>query len=242
MSQVTTYYWRAEAGATSNAASANNIYGSIAAASTSINEDNTRTEAISRRHLYDLSQAPINGHPTFHLIRSKSNAGSSLNYNNTIFGDITHGVGATETFGAFTLKPGECIRLQGSFNMIECTEGTSGGANEALDTDTYFYAFFLNINGSETQVSPSFGYGLMINSGSTIPAYQNDNSSFSDKIQDSLIVNQREAFSYIYFNKTNLDQTITQAKVKFRVAVPLAGCTANTIKLQHFCFVVLGAR
>lgn len=242
MSQVTTYIWRAEAGATSSATSANNIYGSISTASTSINEDNTRTEAISRRHLYDLSQSPVGGHPTFHLIRSKSNAGADANYNNTVFADIAHGGGASEAFAPITLKPGECIRLQGSFNMKSCTKGTDGGGNNALDTDTYFYSFFLNIGGVLTQVSPSFGYGLLANSGSQNSSYQVDNSSFSDKIQGKLIVNQREAFSYIYFNKTNADQIITEAKVRFRVAVPLSGCTANTVNLKEFCFVILGAR
>ena len=82
----------------------------------------------------------------------------------------------------------------------------------------------------------------MANSGSQNSSYQVDNSSFSDKIQGKLIVNQREAFSYIYFNKTNADQIITEAKVRFRVAVPLGGATANTVNLKEFCFVILGAR
>ena len=243
MSQVSTYIWRATAGDKTSASSANNIYGGIQTASTSINEDNTRTEAISRRHLYDLSESPVGtAHPTFSFCSSKNNPSASQAFNNTVYADIAYGGGTTIALGPITLKAGEAIRLQGSFNMIECTKGIDGGGANALDTDVYYYAFFGTVNGVLTQLSPSYGYSLLANSGSLNGNYQVDNQSFSDKIQGKLIVNQREGFSYIYFNKTNIDQTIADVRVRFRVQTPLGGATANSVKLKEFSFVAIGVR
>ena len=238
MSQVTdTYLYKAKVGETISSANANNIYSSISTASTSINKDNTRTESISRRHLKDLAESPLGEHPTFPFIYKKEQYLASANYSSTTYVDITHGGGTSTTFLApLTLQPNECIRLQASVNMIEATKGSAG-----VDQDNYWFAFFLNIGGVLTQVSPDYGFGLLCNSGSTNGVYQNNNHSYSDKIYSQLIVNQREAFSYIYINKTGSPQTITLSTLRIKVETPSSG-TNMQIKLKEFTFVTMGAR
>lgn len=244
MSQTTTSKTSAaKAGVVTSATKANAVYTDLQTASTSIDDTNTRTEGLSRRHLKDMFESTTGERPTFHQLESVFQDAASLTYNNTAFADITHGGSCTLTFpGAPTLRTGEGLRLQASINMKSCTKGTSGGGNYALATDYYYYSFWATVNGVNTQISPSYGYSLIANSQCNDANYINKNIAFSDKIQSELIVNQREAFSYIYFNTAAPNKVITDCRVRFKVQVPLAGCTVNTVELKEFRLVAQGIR
>jgi hypothetical protein len=248
MSQVTTVYtYKAKVGETISSANANNLYGNINLASTTINADNTRTEAISRRHLFDLSDFPLNQHVTFGFIEDVNQYLSSANYNSTTYVDINHGVLCSLTAPApFTLRPNEAIRMQFSVNVEAATKGTDAGGDLALETNNYYFRFFVNINGTLTAVSPEYGYSLLADAQPSqsgyAPSASENNASFSDIANQDLIVQNRIAQSYIYINKTANDQTITIMKPRVRVQVPQGTCTANTITLKEFEFVAMGVR
>ena len=74
------------------------------------------------------------------------------------------------------------------------------------------------------------------------PAQTENNASFSDIVNQDLIVQVRVAQSYIYINKTANNQTITIMKPRVRVQVPQGAATANTITLKEFEFVAMGVR
>lgn len=230
-------------GQVTNATSVNGIYSALATASASIDDTNTRTECISRRHLKDLFEDPTGEHPTFAQLETVYQDAASAVYNNTAFADIAHGGGCAITFPtAITLRPGECLRLQANVNMKACTAGVNGGGSLALTTDRYYYTFYVTVNGVNTKVSPSFGYSLTQNSGSTSAPHLGINTSISDKIQNSLIVDQKEGFSYIYFNKTGGNLVLTDCRVRFRVDIPLATCTAHSVTLKEYRLVAISAR
>ena len=246
MSQLTVSKTNAaKAGKTTSASSANGVFTALASASASIDDTNTRSECISRRHLKDLAQSTTGEHPTFSQLETVFQDAASATYNNTAYADIAHGGNCLITFPtAITLRTGEAVRLQANINMKACTKGADagGGGNLALTKDRYFYSFWLTIGGVLTQVSPNFGYSLTQNSGSTDAVAISRNSSISDKIQSKLIVDQKEGFSYIYFNKGAPSQVITDARVRVKVDTPLAGCTANTITLKEYRLIAIGAR
>jgi molybdopterin-binding protein len=248
MSQVTTtYLYKAKVGETISSANANNLYSNINTASTTINETNTRTESISRRHLFDLSDLPLNQHVTFGFIQDVNQYLSSGNYNSSVYVDITHGVLCSLTAPApFTLRPNEAIRLQFSVNVEAAVKGTDVGFDLALETNNYYFRFFVNINGLLTAVSPEYGYSLLADAEPTqsgyAPSQTENNASFSDIANSDLIVQVRVAQSYIYINKTNSDQTITIMKPRVRVQVPQGAATTNTITLKEFEFVSMGVR
>lgn len=248
MSQVTTIYlYKAKVGETISSANANNLYGNINVASTTINADNTRTEAISRRHLFDLSDFPLNQHVTFGFIEDVNQYLASANYNSTTYVDINHGVLCSLTAPApFTLRPNEAIRMQFSVNVEAATKGTDSGSDFALETNNYYFRFFININGSLTAVSPEYGYSLLADAEPSAAGYapsaSENNASFSDIANKDLIVQNRIAQSYIYINKTANNQTITIMKPRVRVQVPQGAATANTITLKEFEFVAMGVR
>lgn len=244
MSQITVSKTNAaNAGDVTNATNATGIYSALATASGVVDDTNTRTECISRRHLKDLFEDVTGEHPTFHQLESVFQNAASATYNNTAYADIAHGGNCLITFPtAITLRTGEGLRLQANVNMKACTKGADGGGALALTTDRYFYSFWATINGVNTQVSPNYGYSLTQNSQSTNATYIGINASFSDKIQASLIVDQKEGFSYIYFNKGGPNQIITDCRVRFKVETPGGTATANTITLKEFRLVALGIR
>ena len=253
MSQVTTtYLYAANPGETISSSNANNQYSNMQTASTTINADNTRTEAISRRHLQDLSQQPTGAHPTFHELRYKSaTVATTGNYNSSSFTTLSHGGGATITFNApLVIKAGEAIRLQADATIVGCTEGNDGGGNYARQRDQYYYAFFITVAGLDTKISPDYGYSLMSNTNSTMPGgyldwltSPNINYAFGDKpVRKRFVLPQKEMFSYIWLNKTGSDITVTDAKVKIKVQAPLGGCTINTIQIGQWNFVAMGVR
>jgi len=253
MSQVTTVYtYKANVGETISSAKANNLYANINTASTTINADNTRTEAISRRHLYDLSELPSNVHVTFTYLKEVGQHLASGNYNSTTYVDITHGVTASITppAGSIVLRPNEAIRLQFSVMVEAAVKGATGTAR-ALETNNYYFRFFVNINGVLTAVSPEYGYSLLADATPSAggggpngwaPSQSEASASFSDIANQELIVQVRVAQSYIYINKTANDQTITETKPRVRVQVPNGTATANTITLKEFEFVSMGVR
>lgn len=254
MSQVTTVYtYKAKAGETISSSNANNLYANINTASSAINADNTRTEAISRRHLFDMSESPANVHVTFTYIQEVGQHLASGNYNSTTYVDITHGVTAsiTPAPGSIVLKPNEAIRLQFSVMVEAALSGANGTSNRALETNNYFFRFFVNINGVLTAVSPEYGYSLLADATPSLggggpngwsPSQSEASGSFSDIANNILIVQVRVAQSYIYINKTANDQTITETKPRVRVQVPNGTATANTITLKEFEFVSMGVR
>lgn len=252
MSQVTTVYtYKAKVGETISSTNANNLYSNINTASTTINADNTRTEAISRRHLFDLSELPANQHVTFGFIKEAGQHLASGNYNSTTFVDITHGLTASITAPApYILRPNEAIRLQFSVMVEAATKGTNGSAR-ALETNQYYFRFFVNINGALTAVSPEYGYSLLADATPSAggggpngwaPSQSEAGASFSDIANGELIVQVRVAQSYIYINKTANDQTITEMKPRVRVQVPNGTATVNTITLKEFEFVAMGVK
>lgn len=253
MSQVTTVYtYKAKVGETISSANANNLYANINTASLTINADNTRTEAISRRHLNDLSELPNNVHVTFTYIDEVGQHLASANYNSTTFVDITHGVlcSITPPPGSITLRPNEAVRLQFSVMVEAAVKGTNGTAR-ALETNNYYFRFFININGTLTAVSPEYGYSLLADATPSsggggpngwAPSQSEAGASFSDIANNELIVQVRVAQSYIYINKTGSDQTITETKPRVRVQVPNGTATVNTITLKEFEFVSMGVR
>ena len=233
----------ANAGQTISESKANSIYDEIAIASQSIDDSNVRTESISRRHLVDLSTQMTGEHPTFHQLMSKFQHVASGTYNNTAYNVLSHGGGCTINFVVpVILKPGEALRLQGSVNVTEATVGVDGGGNYARSHSEYYFAFFGDPSGVSTQLSPDFGYSLTSNPNCIDSHYVNEDTSFSDKIQSKFIVQQREAFSYLYINKTGSDITLTNCSIRVKVQAPLGGCTANTIKIQEFRLVAIGVR
>lgn len=254
MAQVTTtYLYSANAGETISSSDANNIYSQIGTASQTINADNTRTEAISRRHLKDLSQQPTGEHPTFHELKySSATVGVTGSYNSSTYTTIFHGGAAIITFAApLVIRPGEAIRLQADSTITDVTEGTDGGGNYARQRDQYYYAFFTTVGGLDTQVSPDYGYSLLTNTNSTMPGGYTDwltsaniNYAFGDKTggRKRFILPQKEMFSFVWFNKTANDITVTSVKVKVKVQAPLGGCTINTIKLGQWNFIAMGVR
>ena len=248
MSQVTTLYtYKAKVGETISSANANNLYSNINTASTSINETNTRTESISRRHLFDLSDFPLNQHVTFGFIDDVNQYAATGAYSSTTYVDINHGVLCSLTAPApFTLRPNEAIRMQFSVNVESATKGTDSGSDFALETNNYYFRFFININGSLTAVSPEYGYSLLADAEPTqagyAPSATENNGSFSDIANGDLIVQYRISQSYIYINKTANNQTITIMKPRVRVQVPQGAATANTITLKEFEFVAMGVR
>lgn len=253
MSQVTTVYtFKAKVGETISSSNANNLYSNINTASSAINADNTRTEAISRRHLNDLSELPANVHVTFTYIQEVGQHLASASYNSTTYVDITQGVTATITPapGSIVLRPNEAIRLQFSVMVESAVKGTTGTAR-ALETNNYFFRFFVNINGVLTAVSPEYGYSLLADATPSAggggpngwaPSQSESGGSFSDIANNILIVQVRVAQSYIYINKTANNQTITETKPRVRVQVPNGTATANTITLKEFEFVSMGVR
>lgn len=232
----------ANAGETISVPKANAIYNEIAAASATIDSSNTRTDSISRRHLVDLSTQPTGLHPTFHQIMSASQFSASGNYNNTAYLDVSHGGGAFINFiNPVVLRPGEVMRLQASVNVTAALLGANN-ADCSLTNQYYWFSFYGDPGGVSTRLSPEFGYSL-----STIPGiqdltYQAIPSSFSDKTQFKLIVQQREAFSYLYINKTAANITFTNVRIKVRVQQPFATAGQNQITLKEFRLVALGAR
>lgn len=248
MSQITTIYtYKAKVGETISSTNANNLYSGITTASNTINETNTRTESISRRHLFDLSDLPLNQHVTFGFIEDVNQYLSSGNYNSSTYVDITHGVSCVVTAPApFILKPNEAIRMQFSVNVEAAAKGTDSGLDLALETNNYYFRFFVNINGLLTAVSPEYGYSLLADSEPSqsgyAPSQTENNASFSDIVNQDLIVQVRVAQSYIYINKTVNDQTITIMKPRVRVQVPQGAATTNTITLKEFEFVSMGVR
>lgn len=248
MSQVTTLYtYKAKVGETISSADANGIYSNINTASTSIDETNTRTESISRRHLYDLSDFPLNQHVTFGFIQDVNQFSATGNYNSTTYVDINHGVLCSLTAPApYTLRPNEAIRMQFSVNVEAATKGTDSGSDFALETNNYYFRFFVNINGVLTAVSPEYGYSLLADAEPSgagwAPSQSEANGSFSDIVNEDLIVQYRISQSYIYINKTANNQTITIMKPRVRVQVPQGAATANTITLKEFEFVAMGVR
>jgi len=249
MSQVTTLYtYKAKVGETISSANTNNLYSNINTASTTINADNTRTESISRRHLFDLFQSTLNQHVTFGFIQDVNQYLATGNYNTSIiYTDITHGVLCSLTAPApYILRPNEAIRLQFSVMVEAATKGTDSGFDFALETNNYFFRFFVNINGVLTAVSPEYGYSLLADAqpsqSNYAPSQTENNASFSDIATNDLIVQVRVAQSYIYINKTNSDQTITEMKPRIRVQVPQGAATANTITLKEFEFVAMGVK
>lgn len=253
MSQVTTVYtYKAKVGETISSANANNLYANINTASLTINADNTRTEAISRRHLFDMSELPANVHVTFTYLKEVGQHLASANYNSTTFVDITHGVlcSITPPPGSITLRPNEAVRLQFSVMVEAAVKGTNGTAR-ALETNNYYFRFFININGTLTAVSPEYGYSLLADATPSsggggpngwAPSQSEAGASFSDIANSELIVQVRVAQSYIYINKTANDQTITETKPRVRVQVPNGTATVNTITLKEFEFVSMGVR
>lgn len=248
MSQVTTLYtYKAKVGETISSANANNLYSNINTASTSIDETNTRTESISRRHLYDLSDLPLNQHVTFGFIEDVNQYAATGAYSSTTYVDINHGTLCSITAPApFTLRPNEAIRMQFSVNVESAVKGTDVGLDNALETNNYYFRFFININGSLTAVSPEYGYSLLADAEPSgqgwAPAASETNLSFSDIANLDLIVQYRISQSYIYINKTANNQTITIMKPRVRVQVPQGAATANTITLKEFEFVAMGVR
>jgi hypothetical protein len=249
MSQVTTVYtYKAKVGETISSANANNLYSAISTASATINADNTRTEAISRRHLFDLMESPANQHVTFGFIEDVNQFSATGNYNtNLIYTDITHGVLCSITAPApYILRPNEAIRLQFSVNVEAAVKGTDVGFDLALETNQYFFRFFININGTLTVVSPEYGYSLLADAQPSqsgyAPSQSENDASFSDIANQDLIVQVRVAQSYIYINKTANDQTITEMKPRVRVAVPQGAAGPNTITLKEFEFVAMGVK
>lgn len=249
MSQVlTTYTYKAKVGETISSANANNLYSAINTASTSIDENNTRTESISRRHLYDLSDFPLNQHVTFGFIDDVNQFSATGNYNSTTYVDINHGTlcSITAPNGSIILRPNEAIRLQFSVMVEAATKGNDVGNDNALETNNYYFRFFVNINGVLTAVSPEYGYSLLADAQPSgqgwAPSQSENNASFSDIVNQDLIVQVRVAQSYIYINKTANNQTITIMKPRVRVQVPQGAATANTITLKEFEFVAMGVR
>lgn len=233
----------AAAGQPISESKANSIYDEIAISSSNINGDNTRTESISRRHLVDLSTSLTGEHPTFHQLMSKYQAAASGSYNNTTYATISHGGGCSIAFSIpVVLKPGEALRMQCSLNITEGTVGADGGGNFARSHSEYYFSFWGDPGGIPTQLSPDFGYSLTSNPGCIDHHYVNLDQSFSDKIQNKFIVEQREAFSYIYINKTGSNITLNNVSVKVKVQVPLGGCTANTIKIKEYRLIAMGVR
>lgn len=233
----------ANAGQTISESKANSIYDDIAVASQSIDASNTRTESISRRHLVDLSTQLTGEHPTFHQLMSKFQQAFSGSYNNTAYTTISHGGGCNIVFMIpVVLKPGEALRLQCSLNISEATVGADGGGNFARSHSEYYFAFFGDPGGVVTQLSPDFGYSLTSNPGCIDNHYVDKDTSFSDKIQHKFIVEQREAFSYLYINKTGSNITLNNVFVKVKVQAPLGGCTANTIKITEYRLIAIGVR
>lgn len=232
----------ANAGETISVPKANAIYNEIAAASATIDSSNTRTDSISRRHLVDLSTQQTGLHPTFHQLMSTSQFAASGNYNNTAYLDVSHGGGAIVNFAVpVVLRPGEVLRLQASVNMTAALLGANN-ADNALVNQYYWFSFFGDPGGVSTQLSPDFGYSLSTIPGINNNAYQSIPSSFSDKTQFKLITQQREAFSYLYINKTAANITFTNVRVKVKVQQPFGTSTQNRITLKEFRIVALGAR
>jgi hypothetical protein len=244
MSQVTTGKENAaNAGEVISSTKANAIYTEISTASTAIDSSNTRTESISRRHLVDLATSLTGEHPTFHQLMSTAQSAASASYNNTVYADVSHGGGCIINFVVpVVLQPGEVLRLQASINMTESTIGANSGTDYALTNCAYFFAFFGDPGGASTQLSPDFGYSLTSIPGATNIHYLNTVQSYSDKNSFKTIVQQREAFSYIYINKTSAPITFTNVRVKVKVQTPVGAAGVNTIKLKEFRIVALGAR
>lgn len=233
----------ANAGQIISETKANAIYDEVAIASQAIDASNTRTESISRRHLVDLSTQLTGEHPTFHQLQSTFQHVATGTYNSTSYVLVSHGAGCTVNFVVpVILKPGEALRMQGSVNITEATVGTNGGGNFARTTSEYYFAFYGNPGGVPTKLSPDFGYSLTSNPGCIDSHYINEDTSYSDKIQSKFIVQQREAFSYLYINKTGATITLTNCSIRVKVQTPLAGCTVNTIKIQEYRLVAIGVR
>ena len=133
--------------------------------------------------------------------------------------------------------------MQASLNIKAITLGVSAALGDVpLANQYYWFKFYGDPGGVSTALSPDYGYSM-----STLPEvddsiYQNIPSSFSDKIQYNCIVQQREAFSYIYINKTNANVTFTNVRVKVRIQPPDGTCTQNSIDITEFRIVALGAR
>lgn len=248
MSQVKVGKQRlAIAGETTSVSKVNTLFTDITSASTAIGESNTRTESISRRHLKDLYETPQGVHPTFHQLQYLENSAAQADYSSITYQLVSHGGGAQITFPSqIVLKPGEAVRFQATMNIINATPGTDDPPAYALQRDQYYFKFYANVDGLNTNISPDYGYSLCCNTNTTMPGgYSNwitkFNVSFSDPV-DGLIIKQKVMFSYIYFNKTALDQTITTAEVRVRVQAPLVGCTQNTIRIKEWTFMAMGAR
>lgn len=225
-------------------AKANAIYNEIAASSAIIDNSNTRSDSISRRHLVDLSEQMTGLHPTFHQIQTKFQDNNSGVYSSTSYVDVSHGLGMIINFVVpVVLRPGEALRMQASLNMIKCTLGAEVGPGDVkLANQYYFFKFYGDPNGVSTALSPDYGYSM-----SSLPdvadnLYQNIVSSFSDKVQQKCIVQQREAFSYVYINKTSSPITFTNVRVKVRIQPPQGTCTQNTIEIKEYRIVALGVR
>ena len=234
----------ANAGETISPAKANAIYNEIAASSAIIDNSNTRSDSISRRHLVDLSEQLTGLHPTFHQIQTTFQANTDGSYNSTSYVDVSHGGGMIINFAVpVVLRPGEALRMQASLNMTECTLGAEVGPGDVkLANQYYFFKFFGDPNGVSTALSPDYGYSMSSLPDVAETLYQNIVSSFSDKVQQKCIVQQREAFSYVYINKTSSPITFTNVRVKVRIQPPQGTCTQNSIKIKEYRIVALGVR
>lgn len=232
----------AVAGETISVPKANAIYNEIAVASSSIDSSNLRSNSISRRHLLDLAESPTGTHPTFHQIMSASQSLAIGSYSSTAYVDISHGGGAIINFSApVVLRPGEVLRLQASLNVMAALLGANN-ADCALTNQYYWFSFWGDPGGVSQKLSPDFGYSLSTIPGITDLTFQAIPTSFSDKTQYKLIVQQREAFSYLYINKTGANITLTNVRVKVKVQQPFGTAGQNQITIKEFQTVALGAR
>jgi len=200
------------AGDTIVAADVNNDFTNVASASTALDDTNTRTEWVSRRHV-SASNTPV-FNKNFSLVEEAVNTGS---VNLTTFQQVLIGaVPFRVTFGTpVVLEPGQVLRAHFDCNV----DGTLLPAPPDFelpapgDADCYQFAFYWFTGGSAVRVGCLSTYSVYdltdhVSAGA---------NPFNSQITDRQRKRQRVNHTLCYVNTTNANITVDWIEVRARL-------------------------
>jgi len=187
-------------------------YASVAAASNTLDDTNTRTEWVSRRHV-TVANTPVFNR-NFNIVEEAISTGS---VNSTVWTQVV--IGATPfrvTFGTpVVLEPGQVLRAHFDCNVDNTILPAPPDFELPApgDADCYQFAFYWFTGGSATRVGCLSTYSVYdltdhVSAGA---------NPFNSQITDRQRKRQRVNHTLCYINTTNADITIDWIEVRARL-------------------------
>lgn len=179
-----------------SSANENAIYSDIAAASNAIDDENTHTEWVTIKHLYDK----------YHLLNGdkKSIDTGSAAYASTSYTLVSHGASnlSITPGSSLVLNKGDILRLHSN---VHCGEYT---LNPLINTNLYYFTFYWTYNDGggpvTAQLSHDFRYSASTN------GIAGDSSAYTDYFY------RRNGFSWVYIHNSSTPRTVTNVSTMFR--------------------------